>query len=159
MPEDHMNGGRMPSEEEAERGKEPQSRHLGQGEVELPGLTNDHMAASEQAAKVAAGEVTDDLAQAEVVFDREIKKILGVTLRGLMVSTNVAPDVLWRSIMRVNAQLIAESMAGELASVFRVRDTIRQAFLKALKGQPVKPAAPHATMPSGPSEPVRRFKQ
>ena len=122
---------------------------------ELPGLTEAEMVKIEQGAKEAVADLMKSaeagpsgvtgmptVGQAEQMFDAMVMQIVGTMIRGLMVSTNVPPDVLWRSIMRVEARLIAESLAGDLGPVLGARGAIKAALTDTLKTLPVKPAGP-----------------
>lgn len=138
-------------------------------EEDLPGLSEVEMAKIAEAAETSAKELTADevvvmqramapagatamptVSQAEAIFDAQIAQIIGVVIRGLMVSTNVPPDVLWRSVMRVEARLIGDSLAGDLGPVFGARNAIKAALADTLKALPVKPAPPMLGQPMPP---------
>ncbi len=114
-------------------------------EEELPGLTEAEMAALEpKAAPMSAS-------HAESILDAQVMNVVGVVTRGLIVSSaGVPPDVLLRSMARCFARVVGEAIAGDLAPVFQVRASVREAFEKTLRTIPVKPAPQPQRMPGQP---------
>lgn len=119
---------------------------------ELPGLSPEELAAIDDGApapvapsmRLQAGAAVMSADKAESILDAQIINPLGVIVRGIMASAPGVPaDVLFRSIARCYARLIGETFVGDLAPIFTVRASIREAFERELKRQPVK------SMPQG----------
>jgi hypothetical protein len=116
-----------------------------QAEEKLPGLSAEELAATEPKPDLAGA-----IQRAENLLDAQVKQIMGVTIRGLLVSSpGVPPDALLRSVARTTAQLMGDAITGDLVPVMKVRETIRDAFAQSLKKAPIR-----TPMQQGPSSPV-----
>lgn len=150
----HLNGSAEPLADPVLRETTEQLREELQSSTDreaLPGLTEAELAnLAKVDAKLANPKTA--LQQAENMLDAQIKGIIGVMIRGLMISSpGVPPDALLRSVARTTAQLMGDAFAGELVPVMKVRQTIIEAFTTALKKTPIKtpPSQQH-----GPSLPI-----
>lgn len=121
-------------------------------EEPLPGLTETEMVQSEQAAREEAGPAPTARQQGEAILDAQVHPMMLVMVAGMAATTNLGPDVLFRSIMRVSARLAASMIAGDLVPVMKVRKSIKDALDDTLKGLPVKTPSITGKVPPHPGQ-------
>lgn len=85
--------------------------------------------------------------QLDLALDQMCMAALGVVIRGLVVTASGAPiDRLLASIARTTGRLCADSVAGDLQPVLRIRKATKDAFDEGVNATPLKakPAHPAA---------------
>ena len=103
------------------------------GNEPAEGLTLQQAAADPQA-----------VAKAQTLVDAAVRQVLGVVLRGLMVSTpGIGPEVLARSAAKQVGIILAESMTAELDQMLKLRKQLKDAFDEGVKEAKIK--VPQAT--------------
>ena len=79
------------------------------------------------------GEGNGKTVSAEEMIDSQVRQVLGVVIRGLMVSAPGVPaQMLACSIARITAEMISNGMAGDLAAILTVRKSVKEAFNDAI---------------------------
>jgi len=67
--------------------------------------------------------------KAEAVVDAQLRQVIGVTIRGILVSSPGFPsDVICRSIARVTGALLCDAVHADLALMLKHRAGIKDAF-------------------------------
>ena len=134
MSSDQVNGAPPPPDDPGPASEAARERKIADDEA-LPGLTADEVAAA-----IGAGAKDSHAVQkAEAVLDAQVRQVMGVMLRGLMVSApGIDPATLLRSTARAMASLMCEAITGDLVPVLQVRAGFRKAFEETLKRMPVK---------------------
>lgn len=81
----------------------------------------------------------NSVAQARAVIDGQIRQVVGVNIRGLLVSApGVPPHELLNSIARVTGMLLAESVVADLGTSLRMRTGFKEAFADGIAKTPPK---------------------
>ena len=80
----------------------------------------------------------------ESVIDAQVRQIVGVVLRGLLMSApNIPADVLIKSICRQTGSLVAGSLQGDVATLLKLRASFKEAFADGVNKAPLQaPVAP-----------------
>lgn len=83
-------------------------------------------------------------------LDAQIRQVLGITCRGILVSApGIGPDKVVCSIARVVAEVIGNSIVGDLSPVLMIRKAAREAFNDKLGKMPIQ-QVPGQQQPAGP---------
>lgn len=99
------------------------------------------------AAVVNGGQQPDQTAvqKAEAVVDAQIRQVVGVVIRGILVSgAGVPPDALCRSIARVTGALLADAVRADLRLMLQHRAGIKEAFKAGIDSTRVDPVPAQA---------------
>ena len=81
---------------------------------------------------------------ADEIVDAQIRLIIGIMFRGLLVSSpTVPPATLSCSIAKVTGELISNALAGDLGALLTVRRQVQEAFKDGIsKGKLNQPGMP-----------------
>lgn len=75
---------------------------------------------------------------AEAIIDSQVRAVLGIVVRGLMVSAPTIPVyVLFNSIARQTGNLMAGALSGDVEAVAKVRKDFRLAFADGVQRVPI----------------------
>lgn len=101
-----------------------------------------------ESAPTSAPAAPTPAANPNAVIEAQVRQVLGVLIRGLMVSApGVPPEVLVNAIARQTGALLATSITGDLSSVLGVRKGFKDAFADGVAKTPVLPAVPPVAAP------------
>lgn len=100
--------------------------------------------AHKQATTMVNGAGLDQTAvqKAEALLDAQTRQIVGVMIRGILVSCpGITLDVICRSMARVTGSLLADAVRADLALMLRHRSGIKDAFDAGVKSTKIEPMA------------------
>jgi hypothetical protein len=78
-----------------------------------------------------------------VVLDQYVGTVLSAAIRGILVSLpQVPPAEVLFAISRITGSILAEGVAGDLATVLKLRTEMKEQFTKAVSNAKIAPGPP-----------------
>jgi|GEM_PF-5118662 hypothetical protein len=97
----------------------------------------------------------------KAMLDPQVQQVIGIVLRGLLVSgPGIPPGLLFMSVARVAGGLMSDALQGDIGPVLRLRADMKKAFAEgvdSVKPRPAEKQPPRGPLVMGmPAPPPRR---